>query len=262
MTYYSIEMGSCFSKQTITSKQGTCINDIKSNIKPLDLIVFRGSEFVSDAISLFQKITLGEGKWTHVGLVVTTDIIPIKNGIPGKLYIWESTMSGKLLGDGANNVETNAATFGVQIRDLEDVVDNYDNDADSKIGWCKLKNNPLDKKDGESELEYLLRKSKISTDLTALNKKIGNATYDYNCLNLLSTVCCTCTKLRRNVFGSSNKYFCSELVAKIYQNIGIISNNIDSEKVAPEEFLGHTNDGIIAPVEQPIIITRIWNKKQ
>ena len=50
-------------------------------------------------------------------------------------------MSGATLGDGVNNIETGKATFGVQIRDLEDVVDKYDNDNDTKIGWCQLVNN-------------------------------------------------------------------------------------------------------------------------
>src|SRR5438309_11598776 len=106
-------MGTCCSKETLLSKPGTRFSDLKNQVKPLDLMVFRGSDFVSDTISFLEKWKFGQGDWTHVGVVMTTDVITIKNGQPGRLYLWESTMSGKTLGDGVNNVETNQATFGV-----------------------------------------------------------------------------------------------------------------------------------------------------
>jgi hypothetical protein len=234
--------------------------DIKDKIKPLDLIVFRGSDFVSNSISLMEKIRLGKGDWTHVGLVVTPEIIPIKNSQPGKLYIWESTMSGRTLGDGVNNIETGAATFGVQIRDLEDVIDKYDNDIDTKIGWCQLINNPLNQKPDETNEAFIGRKLEICEKLSKFDNKIGNATYDYNLLNLLSTMCPTCTRCRRSVFGHAEKYFCSELVTNIYQIVDVMPKDIDPELVAPEELLGYTNDGIVSPVAAPVLLTRVWKK--
>jgi len=254
-------MGNLFSKKVkVVSKEGVCITDIKHQIKPLDLIVFRGSEFVSDAISFVEKISLGKGDWTHIGIVVTPEIMPIHNSVPGKLYIWESTMSGKLLGDGVNNIETNGATFGVQIRELEDVLDKYDNDPKTRVGWCRLIKNPLDQLLNEDINIYNTRRKFVIDTVTRLNKQIGNATYDYNCCNLFSTVCCTCSSYRREIFGHPNRYFCSELVAKVYIELGIIRKNIDPEKVAPEEFLGYTNDGIKQPVDNPVVITRVWKK--
>jgi hypothetical protein len=242
-------MGCCSSSPKIVSKEGIKYKDIKEKIKPLDLIVFRGSDFVSDSISMVQNLRLGQGEWTHVGLIITTDFIPIKNGVPGKLYVWESTMSGKVLGDGVNDLENNKGTFGVQIRDFEEVVDKYDNNSETKIGWCSLLNNPI-----------ATDPAKVKETLTRLHSEIGNATYDYNFCNLFSTMFCTCSTLRRSVFGHSNKYFCSELVTKIYIELGIISKNVDPEKVAPAELLGFTNDkDLICPVNVPaVVITRNW----
>lgn len=254
-------MGSCFGKKKVISKPGTKFSEIKNKVKPLDLIVFRGSEFVSDTISLMQKLVFGNGDWSHCGIVITSDIIPIKNAVPGKLYIWESTMSGKLLGDGVNNVETDKATFGVQIRDLESVINNYDNAPDTKIGWAPLINNPLLQLPGEKDDTYFERKDKVIKLISDFDTKIGNATYDYNIMNLISTLMPCCSSLSRNIFGNSDKYFCSELVANVYQMIGVIDKKIDPENVAPETLLG--NNTIIitsSPVKcPPLVITREWN---
>ena len=62
--------------------------------------------------------SLEMGLWTHVGMVITSDLLNFKNSVPGKLYVWESTMSGSLA-DGVNDTITNAGKFGVQIRSLE-----------------------------------------------------------------------------------------------------------------------------------------------
>lgn len=244
-------MGSCFSKERIVSKPGIRFIDIKDQIKPLDLITFRGAEFVSDAIALVEKIRLGVGNWTHVGIVITTDVIPIENGIKGRLYVWESTMSG-CLGDGVNNTESKKWHFGVQIRDLEEVIDKYDNNSKTKIGWCKVLHNPLDDQEKAQQTKEIL--TKIHTDLSG-------AMYDYNFCNLFSSMICTCTEQRRAIFGRSNKYFCSELAAMIYKSVGIITENIDPVKIAPEELLdAPKNDDIKEHIVKcpPVLITRDW----
>jgi hypothetical protein len=254
-------MGTCCSKEKVSPKNGFTVAEMKDKIQSLDLIVFRGSDFVSDAISMLQKIILHEnGDWTHVGLVITPEIMPIKNSEPGKIYVWESTMSGAL-GDGVNNVETNKGTFGVQIRDFEDVVDKYDNNSKTRIGWCKLINNPLIKKQDETDDEYNERKNKIINILAKFNSETGNATYDYNCCNLCSAVCPSLTNNRKKIFGNSNKYFCSELVTTLYQLIDIIGKDVDPENIAPEELLGENNADLKTKnkiVEDPVFITRIW----
>lgn len=253
-----ILMGSCCSKDIVSPKTGLTIADIKNKIQPLDLIFFRGADVVSNTISLAEKYDVGQGSWTHVGMVITPDIVPIKNSKPDGIYVWESTMSG-YLGDGVNNIETGSWTFGVQIRDLADVVDKYDNNSNTRIGWSQLNNNPLVKKDGESDDEYKTRKNKISKILTDFKAKFGNATYDYNCCDLCSGLCPKELNYPDKFFGSSDeKYFCSELVAKIYQLIDVIKKNVKPVNILPEELLGFGDNELNKIVSNPQFVTRVW----
>jgi len=243
-------MGLCNSK--IKLKSGVKFSEIKHEIKPFDLILFRGSELVSDTIAFIEKYFIGDGSWTHVGMAVTTDVLPIKNGIDGKLYILESTMSGKL-GDGVNNVETGKGDFGVQIRDLEHVIDKYDNDTDTRIGWCRLINNPIIKKDDETMTEYDNRMNILKENFESYYEAHQDDIFDYNCCALLKAINSNMPKW----CGNDNMMFCSELVTEVYQTIGIIRKDIDPETVAPIELVNGLNPLFILP---PMTITREWGK--
>jgi hypothetical protein len=250
------------SKSKITSKPGTQLSAIKSQLRPLDLIVFRGSGFVSDAIVMVEKLRLGSADWSHVGMVVTTDLIPIKNGKPGELYIWESTMSGEL-SDGVNNVETGKGTFGVQIRNLADVIDKYDASVDSRIGWCALLNNPTVRRPDDSDATYKGRLQSVKETLIEFQSEWGNSTYDYNICRLCASVCDSSNTFSvcgvGDIFGRSDKLFCSELVATIYQLLGLLPADIDPEKISPEELLSDLPCPVQLP---PVVITREWSKSQ
>jgi hypothetical protein len=74
-------------------------------IKPFDLILFRGDDFVGRMISKIQIKHVEEhekkkgGKlWTHVGVVVDKSILPLDCLEDDKLYIYESILSGTVLG--------------------------------------------------------------------------------------------------------------------------------------------------------------------
>mgnify|MGYP002351034239 FL=1 len=74
--------------------------DISNKIKPFDLIAFRGGDIISDLISIVEKYHLGIGDFSHLGMIVTSDILPyyiINNEKiyldPKKIYIFESTIS-------------------------------------------------------------------------------------------------------------------------------------------------------------------------
>jgi hypothetical protein len=231
---------------------------IKNKIKPLDLIVFRGDDPVSDTIAEGEKMLLGNGQWSHCGIVITHDIVPFNNGVDGKLYVWESTMSGKL-GGGPDDVETGTWKFGVQIRDLEQVIDAYDNDPTTRIGWCPLRNNPLDRKAGEDEKTWLGRVDQLKKLLTTFNEQKGNETYNYNLIDLGSTVSNFLFKCGR-CCGSADKLFCSELVAFIYQLIGVLSNSTNAVQVAPVTLLGFDGKPVAVPIRLPaVVITREWS---
>mgnify|MGYP003977925385 CR=1 FL=1 len=61
-----------------------------NKIQPLDVLLFRNTGFISHSVRALQKIKFGDGgqDWSHVGIVINTDIMDIKNGNPGELYIW------------------------------------------------------------------------------------------------------------------------------------------------------------------------------
>lgn len=241
----------CCGKQYAKFKTGTKFSEIKQKIRPLDIIVFRGSELVSDTISIVEQIFLGNGEWTHIGIVITPELVNFKNGVAGKLYVWESTMSGKLT-DGVMDVETGNFDFGVQIRDLEELIDKFDMPVDSRIGWCQLLKNPLDKKDDETSDEYILRLQQIKDILQKFYIDHGEDLYDFNFMSLLKTVLSKMPKC----CGSKHMLFCSEMVTIIYQMLNIVDKNIDPETIAPVELI----DGLNPIVNQPVIITREWKK--
>jgi hypothetical protein len=233
------------------------LNEIKNQIKPLDLICFRGNEFVSNTISKVQKLAFGNGDWTHVGIIITADLLNFKNSNPNKLYIWESTMSGSL-GDGVNNIETDKGFFGVQIRDFEKVINKYIKDDITKIGWCKLLNNPYELKNNEPLDEYRKRLNIIKLILQNFYNKYGKSKYDYKILTMFKTIFPFINKIKflKKLFHTNNMFFCSELVATIYKEIHILDESIDPESIAPIELLGYTNDNLGKIVNEPIIICK------
>ncbi len=153
-------------------------DDIKASISDLDLIFFSGTEIISRAIVLAEKIALGEGNWSHVGLVISKKHLTnlnIKNSTVNKadsddtLYIWESTMSSTnslITSDPTVDAESNTGVFGVQIRPLNDVIINSLK-SNVGIGWAKLLNNPLCEKIDETDDIY---KTRFDNSIKILNK--------------------------------------------------------------------------------------------
>ncbi len=230
----------CFShKIKHYEKEGVLYDDIKDQMRPFDMIFFRGSDLISGAISSVEKLAFGSGDWTHTGMIITHDIIPFENGVDGKLYVWESTMSGTL-GDGTNDVVHDEGRFGVQIRDLDKVIESYDNSKISHIGWAKLINNPLDSDDPE-HIE------KIKQKLRDFYTENGDAGYDYNIMSMFKTI----TAKFPVLFDKDKKFFCSELITCIYQILELLPPDIDQESIAPMEFITMTNPIVKVP---PIII--------
>jgi len=225
----------CLKSNKKYKKPGIKYDQIKSQFKPLDLILFRGDDFVSNTISELEDIFLGNGNWSHCGLVLTTDIIPIKNGKPGVLYIWESTF------DEVADVELDEQLLGVQVRELKKVVKNYDMSKKTSIAWCKLKNNILydENNNIDPNIKFLMCNLYI---------KYNHKGFDYNVGNLCSTICKCCCN------NNNDRLFCSELVATIYKELNIIPNYIDPQQIAPIEFLGFTDNDLPQVVNNPVVI--------
>ena len=248
---------------------------IKENFAPLDLILFQGSEPVSKLIGFLELETLGNGDFSHVGLLVNSEILPtIPQLQPGRWYVWESTFSAtegfmKKFSDGVANITTGEGKFGVQIRDFIDVCTSYQKDG--KVAWAKLINNPWE---NTKDRKALINK------VTSIHELYGNRTYNANFLALLASIFPCLRKIRDNfeellVDGHSiltsmklvkddpsnpgviGWLFCSQLVALIYQRLGLIPPEIDPDNVVPVDFLGYDSDGMVNLVNKPVYIEAV-----
>lgn len=194
--------------------------NVKNLIDPFDMIVFKGTSFISKIISYIQKIFFKSGEWTHVGIILTKDILDIlqvKYYRKTDLYILESTLSGKFT-DGVKDIN-NKTKFGIQIRHFDDVIRN---NRGKKIAIIKLKN----------KIELT---DKLKYDLIKFYNRYKNSKFDYTgktCLKPISP-CISKNKILNNFIKTDNLFFCSEFVAEVYKVLNLIDGNIDSENIAP-----------------------------
>lgn len=228
------------------------ITDAVKVIAPLDLILFRGVDLISRVVEVAERKEIGCDRFSHVGIIVNSEILPsIRELEPGKFYIWESTSTDKK--DPVVDVEDGKHHFGVQIRPLEDAVKIYTSVEGGTVTWGQLKDNPWN--DIKKKVEIIGILDKVHADF-------GRRTYEANFLSLLAvvfprlrrirdlvdTTCIDSYKLftswkTDSLIGPPNVpiagwLFCSELIAIIYQNLGILSKDYDARNMAPVDFIG------------------------
>ena len=168
-------------------------------------------------------------------MIVTNDILDDPRLENGKLYIWESTMSGRL---GGGVPDINGRTYlGVQLRDFDEVFKFYDQNPETRVAWCSLKNNPS------------LSPNFKSSFTTVFNKYNGSF-YNANIFSLLASLFPYLRPLRylteiKHI--DSSWLFCSELVATVYRDLGIFPQTVNPENVVPVDFLPYVTDFNNAP---------------
>lgn len=243
------------------------VEEFCKKARPLDLLVFRGSEGVSNLIRKLQKKETGSGLISHVEVVMTPEwcskvqkikkhfeAFPDHDGFkphPKYLLSWGSELSGKL-NDGVYDGETGGVTFGVQFRDLKELVKTYASRPGANVGLCRLKVNPT-----EGELD--------ETSSAALKEKLSQAydkyhdkTYQINILDLLASLYPDLREVRdafqkvlKHFLKEDSFMFCSEFAASLYKDLGIINDLtdgkadgqvLDPENVVPVDFLGFDTD--------------------
>lgn len=252
------------------------LNEIRKNIKPFDIICFKGSDGVSGIISGVQKYFLGSGEISHVGMVVTKDILPYYN-IKGdnffldedEIYVFESTIPYSLTIEEQEVVPdafTEEPKLGAQIRKLEEVIRVYLKDEGSSVGWCKLIKNPYTEESKEiiSETfqkifaDYYSRMydlSFISLASAVFPKMRGiRAVRDFIFYTIYKLTTFFGLSTRKN-FGPLGWQFCSELIANVYIKMGIIDPKTDPRNVTPIDFFGFDQDGLDRIVENPIYLS-------
>lgn len=222
-------------------------NNIWSNIRSLDLVFFRGSDYVSDLIRYVEgrklcntgKFKIQPDAFSHVGIIVKSDILDDPRLDDDKVYIWESTMSG-ILNDGVTNID-GRSFLGVQLRDFHEVVEKYGSIPDTKIAIA-----PLDESYREL-LNEIERENEISIKeaFTNLFNDLNGTFYDVNPVSLFSSIFKRCRMCRSNsekFWKTENYLFCSELVATIYRHMGIFPYSVNPKNVVPMDFLGFDDD--------------------
>lgn len=253
----------------VNSLEKVPYSEIENLIKPLDLLLFRGGDFVSGAIRYLQNKMLGNGTFSHVGIVVTRELMPwLKVLEPGEKYVWESTMSipiGNMV-DGVPDIESGKGKFGVQIRSLRDVVESYTNEkSGALVSWGALNNNPWKQTENHKQIKKIVRR---------LHREVGCKTYELNFLELAASLFPFLRKFRNKAEwiedvgygilrsfkivednGGDAFYFCTELVAYILQELGVISSHIKPNEVVPMDFLGYDREGMESLVDNdPVIL--------
>ena len=236
------------------------------SISPLDLILFRGVDKISETILLCEKIAEKNDKYSHIGIVINSEVLPMIPELKaGVLYIWESTVADKT---DPPDVETHKPRHGVQIRPLTDVILSYaDSERDCEIDLGVLKDNPWKLPENRPMIIHAFDE---------IHKKIGHRTYEYSPLNLLAAAFTYFRTPRDivdtliidtyeilNMMGYKGKrdtkkdipstppvppvppnvpiagwFFCSELVALLYKSINVLPPTVNPENITPVDLLG------------------------
>lgn len=242
--------------------------------KPLDLVLFNGiqlAKFInrvqSSAIQKHRKEiekriqsnpeNLDQDMpifWSHVGLIVTRDLLHDPRLHPDRLYVLESTMSGDK-NDGVMNID-DSWFFGVQIRPFEDLLRTYaraihpdtgDVQGDSRMGIAILRGSPFRRSDALGK--------RAQEDLQLLftswyKKKWENTRYDWNFISLAAARWPRLRPLRKfaeKTFHTDDWLFCSELVFLVMQTLGFYPDTIDARNTLPMDLLGYDLDSPAIP---------------
>lgn len=257
--------------------------DIKDKIKSFDLLAFRGDDFISNTIANLELEEIGSGEFSHVGMAVRSDILPfcIINGKqfnlePDHVYILESTFIYNIPGETHNipDVIANHCKIGVQLRNFEEIIPIYITDKITKIAWCKLINNPLNRLSTDTDDKFINRQLAVKERFKQLFMEYYGRLYEMSFINLLSSIFPSLRPLRylhdeiyislykalhlcgiaKNDSGPAGWQFCSELIANIYQSYNIISAAIDTKNIVPVDFFGYDKNEFPAVVESPVFI--------
>lgn len=248
------------------------LESVLEHIRPLDLILFSGNNLVSKTIRLVEKERRGIGTISHVGIVITKDILPhIKELKENRLYIWESTssknksMSNSTLELLHNKDIYGQSKFGVQIRDLKDVIEHYLN-YQGRVFWGKLKKNPWRCKNLISLRERCKKKKNIQNTMIEIEKKYGNSSFNLSIIDLAASIFPSLRPLRKmkkkigKLFKKKKKetpvpLFCSEFVAIIYKSLSILDMDTEPSNVVPVDFLKENENGVPKVIKKIVEIT-------
>jgi hypothetical protein len=249
------------------SKPGVPFSEVSGQIRTFDLIMFRGGDFVSKAISNVEQAYVGVSDFTHVGIAIRAS--DLKRGSelwkPGDetLYVFESTASGKLV-DGVNAVTDNAGHLGVQVRDMAQVTKHYDAKSATRMAWMPLQESIRSKiapgvADGILS-KYMYTAYKAScVDLAAAASPLVRNIRNWWLFRKTRSVLCKylCCGAQPNTW-----LFCSELAAQIYKDIGVFPSSVVAADVMPVDFLPEETTPLLASTSSSSLLTDDLNSSR
>lgn len=178
------------------------INDIKNNFKTGDLLFTSGNNYGSKTIKWATS-----SYWSHLAIVIV--LSPENNNGKKEILLWECDA-----GQGARK--------GARLISLEQKLSRY---KGSNIGaWKEY----IGKK--EIDFEKLFKFINTYTNKIELQDRIYSYIFSrYGPKSLYEKV------------KNKNKWYCSELVARTYQYLGILNEKINPCSVSPEDFFDFNN---------------------
>jgi hypothetical protein len=192
------------------------------DMESFDLFCVNYNYIGSKISNLFQKTYIGNGTWSHVGIIIKNDIIPT---IENNIYIWHSSIRSN----------------GVQLYELEKYCKLKDLNI-TEIGWCKLKNNPLHRKINDTDESYNKRVERIKKQINQFYTHTKNATFSHSMLKLVFPFLQNRSpKTSFPYLNIKKSYFCSEFATSVYKIINVVDNNIDPDSILPITLINYKN---------------------
>jgi hypothetical protein len=210
------------------------IPNAMKNIRPLDVILVRGSTTFATLIAYTEATALKcdpPDTFSHVGIVISRDVIDDPLLEDGKLYIWESCLT-----HGVYSVHHPEKKFlGSQVRPLKETLIDYASQTGGKVAW-------LSYRDSSSLPDF---NDGFRRRFTQFFKNNNNIYYDGNPFSLCGAVfrwCRPVARMTQLLSGTERLMFCSELVSKTLIFCNVLSPAINPSCVLPQDFLGFDNE--------------------
>lgn len=210
----------------------TPLHKVLKNMESFDLICITRSSWTSMISCQVQKMYIKYDDWAHVAIVLKNDILP---NIENKIYMLHASSNGG----------------GIEICDFEKYI-YLENSKIIKIGWCKLKNNPLHRDINDTDESYNKRIKKIKKKITEFTNQTKKSKFNYFMpylvLPFLSGI------FNKQQTHIKKSYFCSNFITIIYQIIDVVEKSEDPHTFFPGTLIKYTKND--SPIFEKIILLR------